>query len=265
MDRDDERRRDAGEQQVSRVVAVPVHGRAAPPHREHPVDDLGELPLRAVAQGREIRDQPHVPEEERHRRVGRDREDVPDERAPPLRPERHRVGIGEEPVGEPGPPEMEHRIHARLRHGEKGHCLGEAVDRGPPLLPQQEQDRRDERAGVADSDPPDEVDDRESPSDRRVDSPDPDPAHEEHADGEKEEDRQQESDAEPDRPEDRSLARQNDGRDLVRDGAECVSRPDHTAVFGRARREEVRCLHEVFLSTSQLPATAGLGLRTAAR
>ena len=46
--------------------------------------------------------------------------------------------------------------------------------RRPPLLAQQQQDRRDQRAGVADADPPDEVDDVEAPADRDVDAPDAD-------------------------------------------------------------------------------------------
>ena len=58
--------------------------------------------------------------------------------------------------------------------GEQRHRLGEPVDRGPPLLAQQQQDGRDQRAGVADADPPDEVDDREAPADRHVDAPDAD-------------------------------------------------------------------------------------------
>ena len=41
---------------------------------------------------------------------------------------------------------------------------------------QQQQNRRDQRAGVADTDPPDEVDDGEAPADRDVDAPDADAA-----------------------------------------------------------------------------------------
>ena len=42
-----------------------------------------------------------------------------------------------------------------------------------------QQDRRDQGPGVADADPPDEVDDREAPHHRAADAPDPD-APEEH-------------------------------------------------------------------------------------
>ena len=69
---------------------------------------------------------------------------------------------------------MQHREHARAHHREKRHGFGEAVDRIAPRLIQQQQNRRDQRAGVADTDPPDEVDDRESPADRDVDAPDAD-------------------------------------------------------------------------------------------
>jgi hypothetical protein len=55
---------------------------------------------------------------------------------------------------------------AKQRHG-----FGETVDRIAPRLIQQQQNRRDQRSGVADTDPPDEVDDREAPADRNVDTP----------------------------------------------------------------------------------------------
>jgi hypothetical protein len=69
----------------------------------------------------------------------------------------------------------------RARDREERHRLGEAVDRGPPFLVQEEQDRGDERAGVPDPDPPDEVDDREAPGDGDVDAPDPTPFERIHA------------------------------------------------------------------------------------
>ena len=85
-------------------------------------------------------------------------------------------GYGQQPVDEPRPAEVEQREHAGAGDGEERHRLGEAVDRRAPLLAQQQQDRRDQRAGVADADPPDEVDDVEAPADRDVDAPDADAA-----------------------------------------------------------------------------------------
>ncbi len=60
------------------------------------------LALGLVAEGREIGNQAHVPEQQRHRRVGADREHVPQERAAEAGPHveaarRQR----KEPVGEP--------------------------------------------------------------------------------------------------------------------------------------------------------------------
>ena len=69
---------------------------------------------------------------------------------------------------------MQRRIQTRRGDGEQRHRLGESVDRRAPLLPQQQQDCGDQRAGVADADPPDEVEDVEAPADRMVDAPDAD-------------------------------------------------------------------------------------------
>ena len=96
--RDDQRRREAGEQQVRRLVAVPVLRRAAPAHREHAVDDAADARLRSIAQRRQVGNQPDEPEQQRHRRVGRHREHVPDQRAAELRPDAHRVRVREQPV-----------------------------------------------------------------------------------------------------------------------------------------------------------------------
>ena len=75
-----------------------------------------------------------------------------------------------------GRPVCMHREHAGAGHGEQRHRLGKAVDRVAPALLEQQQNRRNQRAGVADTDPPDEVDDGEAPADRNVDAPDADAA-----------------------------------------------------------------------------------------
>ena len=143
---------------------APVLRRSAPAEREDAVDDARAARRRAVAQRGEIGNEPEVPEEERDGEVRRHRGRVPRERAAELRPHAHRRRVGNEPVSEPRPPEVEEREHPRLDDGEERHRLGEAVDARAPLLLEQEQDRRDERAGVTDADPPDEVDDREAPT-----------------------------------------------------------------------------------------------------
>ncbi len=167
-----QRRRETGEQQVGHLVAVPVSGRAAPAHGEQPVDDPPDAAGRAVAQGGEVGDESDEPEHQRDQQVGRYREHVPHQRAAEVRPHRHRVGVRKQPVEEPRTAHVQERVEAGTRDREQRHRLGETVDRGAPFLAQQQQDRRDQRAGVADADPPDEVDDGEGPRDRDVDSPD---------------------------------------------------------------------------------------------
>ncbi len=275
VDRDDERRRQPGEQHVGGLVVVPVGGRAAPAHRPEAVDDLPEAARRAVAQGGEVGDQADVPEEQRDGGVGRDREDVPDERAPELRPHAHGVGVGEEPVGEPGAPEVEHRVEPGAGHGEERHRLGEAVDRGPPLLAQQQEDRRDQRAGVADADPPDEVDDVEAPADRDVDAPDPHPLGEEDGDRPEEHHDQREGDAEAQVPPLRH-AGEDDRADLVGDRGGGVPRrhdrrllrlrPDGGVEdpFGD-RHRQLPCASASAAAAGSAGASAGLGLVILAR
>ncbi len=90
----------------------------------------------------------------------------------------------------------------------------------------QQQDGRDQRAGVADADPPHEVDDGEAPGHRDVDAPDADALEQQIADGVEQHHHEREGDGEADPPAARRPPRQRDGADLVRDRAEGVARPD---------------------------------------
>src|SRR6266851_3237158 len=83
-------------------------------------------------------------------------------------------GMRKHVIGHPGTPGMDERKDAGAGHREERHGFGEAVDRGAPLLIQQEKNSGDQRAGMADTDPPDEIDDGESPADRNVDAPNSD-------------------------------------------------------------------------------------------
>ena len=65
--RDDQRRRQAGQEQVGRPVALPVPRRAPPAHRQEAVDVPRPAVLRPVAQGRQVGDQADVPEQQRDR------------------------------------------------------------------------------------------------------------------------------------------------------------------------------------------------------
>ena len=78
---------------------------------------------------------------------------------------------------------MQKRENAGASHGEKRHSFGEAVDGCAPLLIEQKENGGDQRAGVADTDPPDEVDDGEAPADGDVDAPDADALDDQPADG----------------------------------------------------------------------------------
>ena len=69
---------------------------------------------------------------------------------------------------------MEDREQSGDRYRKKRHRLGEPTDRGAPGLPRKDQQRRDQRAGVADADPPDIVRDGIAPHDAGVDAPDAD-------------------------------------------------------------------------------------------
>ena len=109
MDRENERRGQASEQEIRHVEAFPVPRRAAPAERENAVEPRDRFVLRAVAHCRHIRHEPDVPKHERDEQISADGENIPDERAAPLRPQPHRVGIRHQPIENPGPPEMQER------------------------------------------------------------------------------------------------------------------------------------------------------------
>ena len=92
VDRKHQRRRQARQQQIRRLVAVPVARRTAPAHRQHAVNiSVVRLADRAIAQRRQVGNQADEPEQQRNRAVGRNREHVPDQRAAELRPDPHRA------------------------------------------------------------------------------------------------------------------------------------------------------------------------------
>src|SRR5262245_357697 len=100
-----QRRGDSRKQQVSRLVSVPVTRRTAPSHGQYPVKHLRETVFGAVAERSKIRNKSGKPEEQRDREVSRDREHVPDQRAPELWPYPHGERQREEPIGrQPGTP-----------------------------------------------------------------------------------------------------------------------------------------------------------------
>src|SRR5262249_12524818 len=91
---------------------------------------------------------------------------------------------------------------------------------------EEQQDCRDQRAGVADADPPDEVDDRKAPADRDVDAPDPRALDEQPRDREEEHRHDAERDDETDEPAGAKPRPQHGGSDLVSDRAERLALTD---------------------------------------
>ncbi len=121
-------------------------------------------------------------------------------------------------------------------HGKQRHRLGEAVDGVAPLLAQEQKDGGDQRASVADTDPPDEVDDGESPADGDGDAPYANALEEKIAKGVEQHHGRQEGDAKADEPAVGGRARQNDGAYFFGDRAEGVSRLDDRSAFEFGRR-----------------------------
>ena len=266
--REHQRRRHARKQQVRVLVTLPVARRAAPAERERAIDVFRDLVLGAVTQRRQIRDEPGVPEERGYRSVGADREHVPDERAAELRPDVHAVRVREQPVGgEPRPAGVDKREHQRAGDSEERHRFGEPVDRRAPVLLEEQQNRRDERAGVADADPPHEIDDVERPADRNVVTPDADALEEQVADRDQQHVQEQEGDRRRDHPRDRLVLRQYDRGDFARHRLERMTRLDdrRRRLVGRAL--DVCRIHQCPVVRSPVFAgsSSGLGLRSDAR
>ena len=120
----------------------------------------------AIAERREVGDEAHEPEQQRRREVRRDGEHVPHERAAELRPHRaHVVRDRNHPPREPRTAGVEQREQTGRHDGEDRHRLGRAVDADAPVLASQVEHGGDQRAGVTDTDPPDEVRDVPRPAD----------------------------------------------------------------------------------------------------
>ena len=166
-----ERRGHGGEQQVGALVVDPVPVRAAPAQGKDPVGDARGGRLGPVAHGGDVRDEADVPKQQRHGEVGRDGEHVPQQGAAEVGPQPHLVRERERPVDDPHATDVNGGEQQGADDREDGHGLGRSVDRGPPLLPEQEQHGGDERPRVTDADPEHEVDDGPAPAHGDVQTP----------------------------------------------------------------------------------------------
>ena len=174
--REHQRRRQAGEDQVRHLVVAASAGasRASRGRRSRRRSGASRVLARSRMVA-EIGDQADVPEEQRDREVGRDGEEVPQQRAAEVRPDAHLIRERRHPVRHPRPPDVDARERCSAHMTAKiVIASADAVDRRAPLLPEQEENGRDQRAGVADADPEHEVGDVERPADRDVEAPDAD-------------------------------------------------------------------------------------------
>ena len=169
---------------------------------------------------------------------------------------------------------MQERKQARAGHGEERHRLGESVDRRPPVLLEQEEDRRDQGAGVADADPPDEVDDREAPHHRDVDPPDADAVVKQHGDRHEQEQRERRADAHAQKPAPVVGPHQHERTDLVGHRGIGVLRPQDRRGRPRIGRFRIGGSHRASLPRSRgwdcaawpdTSCAAGCSARPAAR
>ncbi len=165
--REDQRRRDRGEDAVGAPVVAPLGIRPLPAQRHDRVDLLPD-PCRLVTQRRDVRDQPDEEEHHADGQIRRDGEDVPDERRLEVGPEIALVRVRHQPVGEPHPPRVNQGEEPGGHDREHRHRLGAPVDGRAPLRPEQIEHRRDQRPRVPDADPEHEGGDVHRPHLRRA-------------------------------------------------------------------------------------------------
>ena len=172
MHREHQGRGKAGQDQIGLLVIAPVPVGAGPAERKKAVTEFPDLRFGAVPHHGQIGNQAHVPKQHRHCKISRNGEHVPHEGRPELRPDAVGIGDGKEPPTVPDAPDVNERENACAHDGEDGHGFGGAIDRGTPALAEKEQDGGNQRSGVADADPPDEIDDGPAPHDRMIEPPD---------------------------------------------------------------------------------------------
>ena len=166
--REHERRGERGEEEIGAREVAPLVIRVSPAERERGEDALANRVRFLIAQHGDVRNEPDVEEGRRDREVRQNREDVPHERALRIRPDEPPVRIRNQPEELPRPPEMENREEAGRHDGEHRHRFGRAIDRRAEAGAEEIQNRRDQRSGVADTDPEHEGDDVDAPHHRRL-------------------------------------------------------------------------------------------------
>src|SRR5205807_8463930 len=119
---------------------------------------------------------------------------------------------------------------------------------------------RDQRASVANPDPPHEVDDREAPGYRDVDAPDADATNQQPRDGPHQHQDQQERDRKADVPTAGQSPRKDDRADLVGDRSEALPRSDKRSKLGGWRlRRRIQAGHRAWVMTDEADYKKGRG------
>ena len=118
---------------------------------------------------------------------------------------------------------MQQGEHPRASDCEYRHCFGEAVDGCAPLLMQQQKNRGNQRAGVTDTDPPDEIHDGEAPRNGNVNAPNPHTFDQQIRHRNVKQHQQSKGDCKAEHPAFARSAAQNDRANLIGDGRECVT------------------------------------------
>ena len=206
------------------MISVPVTGRSAPAHGKDSVHNAGDARFGAVSKRRKVGNHADKPEDERNRRIGADGKNIPDQWAAELRPQPHGVGIGQQPEKFPWPAQVKQRKHSSAGDGKEGHRFSEAIDAGAPVLPHQEEHGANESSGVTNADPPDKIDDGESPRDWNIDAPDAHAAQKQIGDRRRENQDEQSGQRKTKSPCPARLSLENDVADFIRNGFVVVTR-----------------------------------------
>src|SRR5437667_7547499 len=178
----------------------PVAVRSAPADRKNAIKEFLDFRGGAIAQRRQVGDQSSVPEQHRNGEVGRDGKDVPEQRAAEVWPDAVIVRQRRQIPRHPNAPHVHAGENRGANHREKCHRFRGTIDRSAPLLSQQVKNRRNQSAGVPDTDPEHEISNVPGPADGMVQSPGADPGGNLIAKTEKTETGNSRSDGESDPP-----------------------------------------------------------------
>src|SRR5215470_15802846 len=118
---------------------MPGAVRTIPADAKHTKYELLNPRGRPVAESGQVRDHAQVPEDQRDRKVGADRNHVPYQWRTEVDPQRTTlVGkVREDEISQPRAPHVNRRKQSGAHHGKDSHGFGGTVDRSPPLLAKQ--------------------------------------------------------------------------------------------------------------------------------